>query len=1096
MKRITSVILAGMFAMQGFSQSYTPPAYADIDTTYRTYVNNVFGLLEPNRVSTGLLLDYAFDFTDPKIYKGVSLHDSTLVEQGIYSELYKTLYTARFNSTVSGMRHPSVHDSLCYIARQKEVITLSGLLFKYNAIHPNAQANGKMETVNGQLKDKYVSGVWQNPYEEFTAAAISPSIIDYNLTYCSVVLPSGLFLSNISGQVSSIQLDADDGNGYQTLAYDTPISLNYADTGWKHWVFKITLNTSEVLYSHSKLHFDSASNKAGSGGAAARGEIDARVAITADEAFEGVQGIADIVISYRNESDQVLRRPLIIAEGLDAGWITSPEKPEGESTFSGFIQTVRNSNSATLQALISDDPSTYDIVYINWRNGTDWLQRNALALEAVIRWVNANKQPLGGVRQPNVVLGSSMGGVIARMALGRMDRGEGSFNGTGGFNAHETNLYISLDAPHQGANVPLGYQALARHGLRLYLRSGPVAIGITEVIQLIRNGPSPLQNLLLADQPAARQLLSNRIDVFFNAANGTHTTFMNALRTQWDYPNPANVRSIAISNGSECGIDQEFAAGSSLLYHNRTTKTRFLGDLFFMGVSPIAIGLSPLVGTYSPYFLALAIPGSNKFSALLDIKALASGGGNQVYHGQISYTKKVLWLLPVTLNITNRTYNAPSGLLPFDTYPGGFYTVTIGNQPGSVSRDWMFSYDNTFSIQRRFAFIHTTSALDVGEGNTTITNTEYMNRYPSGTPQAAPFQIPFDNFNTAYNQNPITINKIDDDNNVIWQFTSTGDEPHEGLYIRSANWLAQELNGNAGVSCIAACQSLSISGPDFVCTTSDPYTIPGIPAGASVTWQVSPAYATPNTTPALQTTLTRQGSSNGNAVLTATITNPCGGSNIVLTKNIIVGTGNPVTGTYNSPTDPVEPMLTTPPRVLPEYENEACIAFVTNITFPAGATVSWYCGSCPVGVIWYQIGNNAFVNFSALNQVVDLSVTVTTACGSKGTGYRFRNVTMASCGIQPLSEPVEELRTATGISLSPNPAHTSLTVQLTGDAAVTNGSGTREIQLTDKTGRVIRRYNYAAGKQITLDVSALRPDVYYIRVFDGKQWQGKAFIKN
>ncbi len=75
MKRITSVILAGMFAMQGFSQSYTPPAYADIDTTYRTYVNNVFGLLEPNKVSTGLLLDYAFDFTDPKIYlRPVSCH--------------------------------------------------------------------------------------------------------------------------------------------------------------------------------------------------------------------------------------------------------------------------------------------------------------------------------------------------------------------------------------------------------------------------------------------------------------------------------------------------------------------------------------------------------------------------------------------------------------------------------------------------------------------------------------------------------------------------------------------------------------------------------------------------------------------------------------------------------------------------------------------------------------------------------------------------------------------------------------------------------------------------------------------------------------
>ena len=64
------------------------------------------------------------------------------------------------------MRHPSLHDSLYYIARQREVITLCGLLFKYNAIDPNAQANGKMQTVNGRLKDVYTNGVWQNPYQE------------------------------------------------------------------------------------------------------------------------------------------------------------------------------------------------------------------------------------------------------------------------------------------------------------------------------------------------------------------------------------------------------------------------------------------------------------------------------------------------------------------------------------------------------------------------------------------------------------------------------------------------------------------------------------------------------------------------------------------------------------------------------------------------------------------------------------------------------------------------------------------------------------------------------------------------------------------
>ena len=417
---------------------------------------------------------------------------------------------------------------------------------------------------------------------------------------------------------------------------------------------------------------------AGSAGAAARGVIDRRRTITATEAFNGIFGVADIIISYRNANDLVIRRPLIVAEGLDPGHITAPEEPEGESTFDGFINTVRFSNSNDLRNLISNDPSEYDIIYINWRNGTDFLQRNELVLEEVIRWVNTNKQPLNGVRQPNVVLGSSMGGVIARMALGRMDR-------NGGFAAHETSLYVSLDAPHQGANVPLGYQAAARHATRMYLSLGLGTVGVIEFIQLLTNGPSPLRTLLLADQPAAKQLLIQRIDNSFNQDNTTQQQFAQELRTQWAYP--ANIRNVAISNGNECAIDQEFTPGSNLIYHYRSTKTRFIGDLIFMAAG---VGFGALAGSYVP-FIPLIIPGSNKFELTLDIKSLANGGGNQVYYGNIKITKKVLWLLPVSINIANRTYNAPTGLLPFDTYPGGFYTVSLANQPGSVSQDWMFS---------------------------------------------------------------------------------------------------------------------------------------------------------------------------------------------------------------------------------------------------------------------------------------------------------------------------------------------------------------------------------------------------------------------
>ena len=177
-------------------------------------------------------------------------------------------------------------------------------------------------------------------------------------------------------------MDAGDGVGYRTVTMGTQISLNYADTGWKRWIFKVTLTNSQQLFSHCKIHFNNTSNMAGSNGVAARGIIDRNRNIVAAELYNGVYGVAGIVISYRNATDQVLRRPLIVAEGFDVGHITKPEEPEGQNTFADFIISVNNSGSPNLRTLISNDPSGYDIVYVNWHNGTNNLQANDINIRA------------------------------------------------------------------------------------------------------------------------------------------------------------------------------------------------------------------------------------------------------------------------------------------------------------------------------------------------------------------------------------------------------------------------------------------------------------------------------------------------------------------------------------------------------------------------------------------------------------------------------------------------------------------------------------------------------------------------------------------
>ncbi|MFT3948613.1 MAG: hypothetical protein QM763_16740 [Agriterribacter sp.] len=60
----------------GGDTTFTLPSYTDVNNNYRTYANNVFGLLEANRLPTGLLLDYAFDFTEPKTFNGFTLYNN------------------------------------------------------------------------------------------------------------------------------------------------------------------------------------------------------------------------------------------------------------------------------------------------------------------------------------------------------------------------------------------------------------------------------------------------------------------------------------------------------------------------------------------------------------------------------------------------------------------------------------------------------------------------------------------------------------------------------------------------------------------------------------------------------------------------------------------------------------------------------------------------------------------------------------------------------------------------------------------------------------------------------------------------------------
>lgn len=940
------------------------------------------------------------------------------------------------STSVSGFTTSATVDSLWYTYRQPGQIVLSGLYFNYSRFKDDAAGN-YITITNNQLYDKYVGGIWQNPYQSEMAFLISPPVNFYQGQSLQVLLPSNLWFTNNAAGITSIQLDAGDGTGYRTLPVGQPLNINYVDTGLKQWTYKLTISGGTILYSHSQIVIESDYSTAGTQMMMTpMGEVFPPSPFTATKSYLGIQGQGYATIRYAN-ADHILRKPLIVAEGYDPGNITKPEERFGESSLKNFLDDATD-DASNLTSLLSGSTQQYDIVYVDWKNGTDYLQRNAYLLETIIQWVNANKVAVNGVVQPNVVLGQSMGGVIARYALKDMENT--------GLN-HQTRLYISDDAPHQGANVPEGYQHLARHARGLYIRAGVSTI-LVEIAQLIRGRMSPLAALSLADQPASKQMLINWVNGYNTIDNSVHTAWQTELKNI-GYPNGFTgtpFRKVAISNGSECGQPQIFNAGDNLLTYNGKANTRILGDLAGTLALPVS---GVLLG--QPFLFLGVIPGRNDFNFDFYVNAQADGYSNQIYHGKITYKKTILWLIPVNVTLTNRNYSSNASTLPYDYFPGGYYNLSDRlDLNNSAYQNTLIKYNIIASNQPLFNFVPTASALDIGSNNVALTKPDYLAAYSGATPPPAPKSSPFQNFITAY-------------------FDGKVNEQHISIERRNGDWIAAELNGSPqSANCSALCNNITISGDPGLCTPST-YSVSGFSGTATYTWFSSPLGI-------VQIAPTGDGSQasiskiqNGSVTIFVTINSSCGGS-LTISKPLVVGA----------------PVITS----ISSNMTGSCNGLYQewNLNAVANSPVSSWLWTIDNPI------NNGWIIYNPYS-----SSTVVAVTGGGGITAHATN----TCGTGTNGVTIWSNCRYGAITASPNPTTNDVTIAIDKTNGVSSQNVTKtqkgliyKITVTDQLGELKKQYNYPAGISSTkINLSSLMKGMYTIQAFDGTNWNSVKVIK-
>ncbi len=184
----------------------------------------------------------------------------------------------------------------------------------------------------------------------------------------------------------------------------------------------------------------------------------------------------------------------------------------------------------------------YDLVVLDFTDATDYIERNAFVLVDLLRVIRGRL----GSADPVSLVGASTGGVIARYALLWMES-----HGI----PHGVKTFLTLDAPHLGANVPLGIQ----YWFRFF---GDVASQAAFFAALL-------------DRPAAREILlyhSMPTPLLQPAPDALRASLLADLAAMGDWPRLP--RKVAIANGSGAGVGQGFAPGDPLLRYGYRSGIR------------------------------------------------------------------------------------------------------------------------------------------------------------------------------------------------------------------------------------------------------------------------------------------------------------------------------------------------------------------------------------------------------------------------------------------------------------------------------------------------------------------------------------------
>ena len=425
--------------------------------------------LDFSKIPTGILAERAVELLPFDAYDGV-LRDSNYSDYTSQAMLYLSLASSR-----DDMLKDMSPESYLSIMKKAPNESLSLLLFRYSTLREQAYQEGLIKRNGNNLS--FMKPSSQRLYQQREVFSLAPKRVVWDTYDVSFVLPPNLIWSNMQGEIRDLRVRFEENAPFEAVKPSKPVSHHYQREGIHHIVFQVKLKDGRSLQSQANIQI--VLPKELKSESSTTNYVHNEVPILSKR---GVHKGGTLQICYADPMVRKLRKPLIIAEGFEVSNLGFQKN----CTLESFMTTTLNIED------IAENPfAGFDIVYLDYNCPTDDIWRNAELMRDAIRWVNEHKE--GSAE--NIVMGYSMGGLVAAIALRQMELANED---------HDTKKYISLDSPHCGATVPFSVFAAYDYLYPLVTQSRLYGL-ITKIKPEIQTSVLNLQ--ALRDAPAVRQMV-------------------------------------------------------------------------------------------------------------------------------------------------------------------------------------------------------------------------------------------------------------------------------------------------------------------------------------------------------------------------------------------------------------------------------------------------------------------------------------------------------------------------------------------------------------------------------------------------------------